>query len=113
MNAFDIFVITSRSEGFSIATLEAMASGLPIVATRCGGPEEILEDGVTGVLVQNESAEAIADAIESLRNDPRRRSRLGEAARAAVWESYSLERQVQAYETLYQKCLDERLTRRE
>jgi glycosyltransferase involved in cell wall biosynthesis len=111
MTAFDLFVITSRTEGFSIATIEAMASGLPIVATRCGGPEEILEDGVTGVLVENGSAEAIAEAIEALRTDPRRRRRLGDAARADVRERYGLERQVEAYEALYHKCLVGQLSR--
>ena len=106
INTFDLFVISSRSEGFSIATIEAMASGLPIVATRCGGPEEIIEDGVTGVLVENGSAEAIADAIESLRTDPVRRRRLGDAARGVVRERYSLQRQIDRYEALYQECLD-------
>src|SRR5207244_3005900 len=48
MATFDVYALTSRSEGFSLSTIEAMASGVPVVATRCGGPEQILDDGLTG-----------------------------------------------------------------
>src|SRR5690606_23062610 len=80
MAAFDLFTITSDSEGFSIATVQAMASRQPIVATRCGGPEEILVDGVTGALVPTGSPEALADEIHRLRHDPVARKAMGAAA---------------------------------
>jgi len=105
MQAFDIYALTSRSEGFSLSTIEAMASGLPVVATRCGGPEQIVEDGVTGFLVENGSPDAVAQAINRLRNDPNQRSRFGKAARNAVIERYTLEAQVRAYEALYDHVL--------
>ena len=99
---FDVYALTSRSEGFPLSLLEAMAAGLPIVATRCGGPEEILDDGITGLLVANESAEAIAHAIARLRTNSLERRRLGDAARAAVTERFTLEAQVRAYERVYE-----------
>lgn len=102
---FDLYALTSRSEGFPLSLLEAMAAGLPIVATRCGGPEEILDDGVTGLLVENESAEAIATAIARLRANILERRRLGNAARAAVTERFTLQTQVRAYERVYESCV--------
>ena len=110
--AFDVYALTSRSEGFPLSLLEAMAAALPIVATRCGGPEQILDDGVTGLLVENGSAEAIASAIERLRANADERRRLGNAARKAVSERFTLEAQVRAYEKLYEDCLKEPRRRR-
>jgi glycosyltransferase involved in cell wall biosynthesis len=103
--AFDTYALTSRSEGFPLSLLEAMASGLPIVATRCGGPEEIIEDGVTGILVENESAEAIARAIARLRQDVTERRRLSDAASKAVSERFTLDVEIRAYEKIYESCL--------
>jgi glycosyltransferase involved in cell wall biosynthesis len=105
--AFDAYALTSRYEGFSLALVEAMATGLPIVATRCGGPEQILEDGITGLLVENGSAEAVARAIEQLRANADERRRLGNAAREAVSKKFTLKAQVDAYEQLYEDCLRE------
>jgi glycosyltransferase involved in cell wall biosynthesis len=112
LNAFDVYAITSHSEGFSISTVEAMAAGLPVVATRCGGPEEIVDDGITGILVDNGSPEAVAAAIERLRMNARRRRELGDAARAAVRRRFSLDAHLHAYEALYEKCLVEHRGRR-
>lgn len=103
--AFDVYALTSRSEGFSLSLIEAMASGLPVVATRCGGPEQIITDGVTGLLVRNESPEAIATAIERLRVTPEERRSLGVAARKAVAERFSLDAQLRSYERMYDDCL--------
>jgi glycosyltransferase involved in cell wall biosynthesis len=105
--AFDVYALTSRSEGFPLSLLEAMAASLPIVATRCGGPEQIIDDGVTGLLVKNGSAEAIASAIERLRANADDRRRLGNAAQKAVSERFTLEAQVGKYEKVYEECLAE------
>jgi glycosyltransferase involved in cell wall biosynthesis len=105
MASVDVYALTSSSEGFSIATTEAMAAGKPIVATRCGGPEEILEDGVTGLLVENGSAEAVASAIESLRVDATKRETLGKRAREEVARRFNLAAHIGAYERLYDECV--------
>jgi glycosyltransferase involved in cell wall biosynthesis len=69
LNNLDIFVLPSVSEGFSISTLEAMACAVPVVATRSGGPEEILQDGVNGLMVQPANAQALAAAVSRLVGD--------------------------------------------
>ena len=101
MAAFDLYALTSRSEGFSIALVEAMASGVPAVATRCGGPEEIIDDEVSGILVENASAIAVAAAIERLRNSTRERQLLSSAGREVVRQKYSVAAHVSAYESIY------------
>ncbi len=75
----DIFVLPSRSEGFSNALVEAMAYGLPVVATAVGGNAEAVEDGVTGLLVAAENAAALADALLVLLSAPGVAKRMGTA----------------------------------
>lgn len=103
--AFDVYALTSRTEGLPLSLLEAMAAEVPVVATRCGGPEEIIDDGVNGVLVANGSAQAVASSIMRLRADARERRRLAQAGRAVVTSRFTLERQVQSYDRLYRECL--------
>lgn len=103
--SFDAYALTSSSEGFSLAIVEAMAAGVPVVATRCGGPEQILEDGRTGLLVENGSAEAVADALASLRARPERREALAAAARAEVRANFTIDANVRRYEQLYEQCV--------
>jgi glycosyltransferase involved in cell wall biosynthesis len=103
--AFDVYALTSRNEGFPLSLLQAMAAARPIVATRCGGPEQILDADVSGILVQNGSAEAIARAIAGLRANREQRERLGAAAQAAVTERFTLDAQVRAYERVYEECI--------
>ena len=79
----------SHSESFSLTCLEASASGLAVIATRCGGPEEIVEDGVTGLLVPVGDTAAMADAMAGLLGDPDRATSMGEAARYLVAERFS------------------------
>jgi len=79
----------SHSESFSLTCLEASASGLAVIATRCGGPEEIVEDGVTGLLVPVGDIAAMADAMAGLLGDPDRATTMGEAARYLVAERFS------------------------
>ncbi|HSU13290.1 glycosyltransferase [Longimicrobium sp.] len=106
--AADAFVLASRSEGFSLSTVQAMAMGIPVAATRCGGPEELVDDGVTGLLVENGSPGAIADAIATLHADAAMRARLGAAGMRAARERFTVEAQVRAYERLYDAVLAER-----
>lgn len=105
MAAFDAYALTSRSEGFSISVIEAMAAGVPIVATRCGGPEQILEDGTTGLLVENGSPASVAQGLERLRQSALLGQRLAAQARIAVRERFSMEAHVAAYEDVYNRCL--------
>ncbi|OPX63687.1 MULTISPECIES: glycosyltransferase family 4 protein [unclassified Methanoregula] len=80
----DIFITTSVSDGTPVSVLEAMASGLPCIATSVGGIPEWIENGVTGLLVMPGSPEQVADAILSLVQDPILRKRLGDAAKGVI-----------------------------
>jgi glycosyltransferase involved in cell wall biosynthesis len=80
----DIFLTTSTSDGTPVSILEAMASGLPCIATTVGGIPEWIEDKKTGILIPPCSPEAVADAIALLAHDPALRSRMGTAAREVV-----------------------------
>lgn len=102
----DVFVITSSSEGFSLTTIQAMACGVPVVATRCGGPEEIIDDGATGVLVPAGSPDAAADAIHDLAADGPRRLRFARAGPAAVQQRYTIAAMLDAYQALYEGCIE-------
>ena len=79
----DLMILPSRGEGLPLAIVEAMAYGLPVVATRVGGNDEVVEDGVTGLLVAPEQPEALAASVIRLASDHDARRRMGEAARLA------------------------------
>lgn len=79
----DVMVLPSRGEGLPVAIVEAMANARPVLATRVGGNAEVVEDGVTGLLVPAEQPEALARALAQLAADPPARSRMGAAARDA------------------------------
>jgi len=94
----------SHSESFSLTCLEASAHGLAIVATRCGGPEEIVEDGVTGFLVSVGDVDSMAARMSDLIEQPARAAAMGEAGRRFVTEKFGVEqfrRQVMEVFDLY------------
>ena len=99
--AFDVFTLSSLSEGLPVAVLEAMAAGLPVVATRVGGVPEAVRDGVTGLLTPPRDAAALGAAWRALES-PQRRAALGAAGRAVVRSRFSLAAMVRAYEALYE-----------
>lgn len=102
----DLFLLPSTSEGFSISTIEAMAAGLGVVATRSGGPQEIVTDGLDGRLVPIRDPAAMAEAIREMAVDPSLRATLGERARATVGERFSLEAMARHYRELYESVLE-------
>jgi len=97
----DLFVLPSRSEAFPNAVIEAMAAGLPVVATDVGGIPEVVRRHETGVLVGPDDADGLADAVIGLMDRPEHAADLGRAARAAVERHYTLDRMVEAFENLY------------
>ena len=105
LRSFDAFVLSSKSEGFSIATVQAMASGLAVVATRSGGPEEIVTDGVDGLLVPRADPEALASAMLRLAGDNELRATLGRNARASARAKFSLAKMLESYEEIYDAAL--------
>lgn len=88
LRAMDVFVIPSHQEGLCIAALEAMASGCPVVSTRCGGPEDFVRDRVNGALV-DASPNALASAVERIVTNRSRRNAQSAAARQTVEDQYA------------------------
>jgi glycosyltransferase involved in cell wall biosynthesis len=84
-----VFAIPSWQEGLGIVGLEAMACGLPVVSTRCGGPEDFVRDGATGFLVPLNDYETMANRLIELLNNPLLRSQMGKQARGDVEERFS------------------------
>ncbi len=105
MRAFDVFALPSLAEGISNTILEAMASGLPVVATDVGGNAELVDNGNTGRLVPADRPEAMADALLFYFQDRLRARVHGDRGRARVIEQFSLERMVTEYATLYERLL--------
>lgn len=87
----DVFVVPSHQEGLCISALEAMACGVPVVSTRCGGPEDFVANDQNGMLVDSD-AQALASAIAAITADRPRRERLAMGARRTVETSYSVDR---------------------
>jgi glycosyltransferase involved in cell wall biosynthesis len=97
----DLFVLPSRSEAFPNSVLEAMAAGLPIVASGVGGILELIDSGRTGLLVPPGEPRPLADALCRLMEDPALAARLGDAARDEARAHYPFDRMVASFESLY------------
>jgi sugar transferase (PEP-CTERM/EpsH1 system associated) len=105
MRAFDVFVLPSRGEGISNTILEAMATGLPIVATRVGGNVELVDEGTTGTLVRPSDPQAMGDALESYFVDPALRRLMGHNGRMAAEQRFSIDAMVHGYSAVYESLL--------
>ncbi|GAB4178164.1 MAG: hypothetical protein Fur0039_21870 [Rhodocyclaceae bacterium] len=101
MRAFDLFVLPSRGEGISNTILEAMASGVPVVATRVGGNPELVEEGVSGALVPAADPAALAAALAAYLAEPQRMKDHGQAARRRAQQAFSIEAMAKAYLDVY------------
>ncbi len=102
----DVFCLPSLYEGFPLAILEAMAAGLPVIASRVAGNPEAVEHGASGLLVEPEDAAGLAAALGELLADPDRRRQMGEAARLRVEREFSIERVSAAYRRLWLELAD-------
>ncbi|MFH2202040.1 MAG: glycosyltransferase [Elusimicrobiota bacterium] len=107
LSALDIFVLPSLWEGLPNALLEAMALGLPAVATRVDGVPEAVSHEISGVLCQPKDAQALFVPLQDLIVDPEYRRRLGESAKMVVNEHFKLAAMLQKYEAAYQALFDD------
>jgi sugar transferase (PEP-CTERM/EpsH1 system associated) len=118
LNRIDIFVLPSLSEGMSNTILEAMSSGLPVIACRVGGNPELIRDGVTGFLTPSRDQNALSRAVAFLVENEEVRGMMGESARKRIETEFSLTAMVQRYEHLYtrlhhRKCVRSKMNKKE
>lgn len=105
LQAADVFLLSSISEGIPLTLIEAMAAGLPVVATRVGGVGEVVEEGATGLLAPSGDAVGLAAHLLRLVADPRERERLGEQGRQRAKALFSREKMNARYLELYEEML--------
>jgi glycosyltransferase involved in cell wall biosynthesis len=103
MRSFDIFVLPSKAEGISNTILEAMATGLPIIATRVGGNPELVVDKETGLLVEKENVTEMAAALQDLVVDDDKRTQFASAALQRAQQEFSIDNMVARYLAVYDR----------
>ena len=102
MAAANVFALTSSSEGMSNTILEAMSAARPVVATRVGGNPELVQEGITGLLIDPAAPTELCAAVESLAADPSRVRRMGNAGRQRVEREFSRARMIENYTQMYE-----------
>jgi glycosyltransferase involved in cell wall biosynthesis len=105
LNALDLLVQPSLRESFGLAAVEAMATGLPVIASRVGGLAEVIVDGETGLLVPPADPDALGAAISRLRNDPGLRSSMGQRGRLRAQRHFSHDLCLRQMEQVYELAL--------
>ena len=105
LRAADVFTLPSLSEGASITLMEAMAAGVPSVATDVGGMPEIMRHGVDGLLVPRQDPPKLGEAFKTLASDEALRARMGAAAKTRAEAEYRLDQTVARYMALYERCM--------
>jgi glycosyltransferase involved in cell wall biosynthesis len=106
--ALDVFVSASHTESFGLAITEAMASGTAVVATETAGAKEIIQDGVTGLLVPVADVDRLTECILTLLRDRKRRIQMGIAAQEAVSTQFDVERMIHETEEIYRAVIEEK-----
>ncbi len=101
----DICVLPSLSEGMSNAILEYMAAGKPVVATKVGGNPELVEDDVTGILVEKENVDQLTSAMLTLIHDATVRKQMGKSGLERVFQKFSMDKMVSHYQAVFNRCL--------
>ncbi len=112
LQSASMFVLPSRTEGISLTLLEAMASGLPVVATRVGGNPEVVQHGRTGLLTPTGDVWQLAQTIERLLQMPSAARQMGKSGRRRVEKYFDVTRMVRDYEAMYREVLYERSARK-
>lgn len=107
LQEMDVLVNCSKQESFGVTLVEAMACGIPVVATDTVGPKEIVEDGVTGIILKDREPKTMAQALKYLLDNPDVREKMGKAGRRRVLDLYSWADNVTTMENLFKKTVSE------
>lgn len=105
LSDLDVLVLPSERESFGLILIESMAAGTPVVATRCGGPEEIIENNISGLLVSPRDAPALAESIIHLLGDKKKAEKIASEARKKVMSRFDISSQVERTESIYSERL--------
>ena len=105
LNISDCFVLSSHSEGLSYSIIEAMATGLPVVATDVGGNYELVKNNKTGYLVPPNNPSAMAEKLNIILGDEMRRKKMAETARTIVCKKFSMDSMIKKYKTVYEEVV--------
>ena len=105
LNAMDLFILPSHTEGLPITILEAMAAGRPVVATSVGGIPEVVRDGETGILIHSRDPEGLAEAVIRLLEAPRLARAMGEEGRKRVEALFTMEAEAGRTSMVYRQVL--------
>lgn len=105
LSMMEVFILSSLSEGLSMALLEAMAAALPVVATRVGGNPELVVEGDTGLLILQEDPQAIADAVGKMLRDRNKAVEMGRRGRRQVEGRFSFAQMIESYQQCYEEVL--------
>jgi glycosyltransferase involved in cell wall biosynthesis len=106
--AFDAFLLTSANEGAPVVAIEALAAGVPVVATDAGGTRNVVDDEASGYLAAVGDVDALAERLRRLQSDPELRARLGAEGAERMRARFSTERMVDEIDALYQRLLAQR-----
>jgi len=110
LQAMDVFVLTSFYEGMSNALMEAMEVGIPVVATNVGGNEELIQDNMTGFLCPSNDAPSLAEKVIVLLRDKSIAKQMGACGRALIFNRFSADKMIKAYEGIYNRLLEIKVT---
>ncbi len=105
LGALDVYVSATLAEGLGLGAIEAMAAGLPVVSTRAGGTPEVVQNGVTGLLVPPGDARGLTDAMFAVARDVHLRRRLGDAGRERALAEFTQERMFERTAAVYREVL--------
>ena len=109
LKTFDVFVLPSLNEGMSNTILEAMATGIPVIASNVGGNPELVIDGRTGFLFPSNDVESLVQKIKTYILHPELKQKHGYNARKRVEEKFSLDQMIRRYEELYVELVERKL----
>jgi len=105
MNVIDINTLTSKKEALSLSLIEGMSIKIPAVATKSGGPEEVIEDGISGIIVDNNNAYELGNALIRLIENPKEREQMGRAGEKIVSDKFSIEKMAKTLEGIYDELV--------